>query len=113
MCYQLVSVTQLTFSSYERILNRIMDDDRPPSARSMAMRILEQMSCSYRPLKKYEILDGISLRPGYTILSKTKIHKDALDLCRPLIEDGPSNTIEFVHFSVKELSTRTRIKFIR
>jgi hypothetical protein len=25
-----------------------------------------------------------------------------LDLCRPLIEDGPSDTVEFVHFSAKE-----------
>jgi hypothetical protein len=81
-----------------------MGSDRPPSARSEAMRILEWLAYSYRPLKSYEILDGITLRPGTTIL-KTKTQKQVLDLCRPLVEDGPTNTIEFVHFSAKELST--------
>jgi hypothetical protein len=79
-----------------------MDDDRPSFAKSIAIRTLEWMACSYRPLKSYEILDGITLRPDFPILGKTKTHRDALDLCRPLIEDGPSNTIEFVHFSAKE-----------
>jgi hypothetical protein len=73
------------------------------NARSMAIRILEWMACSYRSLKNYEILDGIAFRPRCTALnSKTKIHRQVLDLCRPLIEDGPSNTVDFVHFSAKE-----------
>jgi len=71
------------------------------------------MSCSYRLLKSYEILDGISFRAaeqngityrsGCTILnSMTKTQREVLDLCNPLIEDGPGNTINFVHFSAKE-----------
>jgi hypothetical protein len=69
----------------------------------MAIKILEWMACSFRTLKGYEILDGIAFRPGVTSLnSKTKIDKAVLDHCRPLIEDGPLNTVEFVHFSAKE-----------
>jgi hypothetical protein len=71
------------------------------------------MSCSFRPLKSYEILDGISFRLSESIGTKyrpacttldatTQMQRDVLDLCRPLIEDGPGNTIDFVHFSAKE-----------
>jgi hypothetical protein len=71
------------------------------------------MSCSYRLLKSFEILDGISYRAAEhsndayrsscIILDKTtKVQRDVLDLCKPLIEDGPGNTIDFVHFSAKE-----------
>jgi len=72
------------------------------------------MSCSYRLLKSYEILDGISFRAAEysnnitgrsscTILNdSTKLRKEVLDLCKPLIEDGPGNTLDFVHFSAKE-----------
>jgi hypothetical protein len=80
-----------------------MDESRPSDTRSTAVRILEWMSCSYRPLKIHEILDGIVFRVGCTTLNReTKFRKEVLDLCRPLIEDGPSNTIVFVHFSAKE-----------
>lgn len=73
------------------------------NASALAIRILEWMACSYRPLKSYEILDGISFRPGRTRLdSRMRIQKEVLDICRPLIEDGPSDTINFVHFSAKE-----------
>jgi hypothetical protein len=61
------------------------------------------MACSYRILKSYEILDGIAFDASTTTLTpKTKVRKDILDLCRPLIEDGPAGTVDFVHFSAKE-----------
>jgi hypothetical protein len=74
------------------------------------------MSCSYRLLKSYEILDGISFRaaeysnatyrPSCTVIDEaTKFQIGVLDLCKPLIEDGPGNTIDFVHFSAKEQAT--------
>ncbi|CCD50121.1 similar to NACHT domain protein [Botrytis cinerea T4] len=90
-------------AAYGRILDRIMDPSNPETARFMAIRILEWMACCYRVLKNYEILDGVAIdRSNWTLTSKTKIGKRALDLCRPLIEDGPANTVEFVHFSVRE-----------
>ncbi|CAG8975822.1 hypothetical protein HYALB_00009402 [Hymenoscyphus albidus] len=90
-------------AAYGRILDRIMDPTNPPNARNMAIRILGWMACSYRALKSYELLDGIAFDATNTILnSKTRIRRDILDLCRPLIEDSPTGTIDFVHFSAKE-----------
>jgi hypothetical protein len=87
-------------TSYGRILERIMKGS------SVAIRILEWIACSYRPLRAYEILDGIAFKPGCTSLnSRTKVHRGVLNLCRPLIEDGPSDTLEFVHFSAKRYET--------
>jgi hypothetical protein len=92
----------------------MLDERNSSNAISIAIRILEWMCCSYRLLKNYEILDGILFRagehsnsttnrPGCTILdNSTKLQKDVLDLCKPLIEDGPANTVDFVHFSAKE-----------
>jgi len=68
------------------------------------------MACSRRPLRGYEILDGIAFRPGCTTLnSRTKVHREVLDLCRPLIEDGPSDTLDFVHFSAKRWDTVSKL----
>ena len=83
------------------------------NAQFLAIRILEWMACSFRVLKTHEVLDGITFRsasqigtnfrPACLVLdSRTQVHADVLDLCRPLIEEGPSNTVEFVHFSAKE-----------
>jgi hypothetical protein len=61
------------------------------------------MSCSFRRLKIFEIVDGISIRPDSICLdSTTKLQRRVLDLCRPLVEDGPSDTLVFVHFSAKQ-----------
>ena len=68
----------------------------------IAIRILEWMACSYRPLRACENLDGIAFKPGSTSLNaRAKVHRDVLDLCRPLIEDGPADTVDFVHFSAQ------------
>lgn len=80
-----------------------MDPTNSRNARYMAIRILGWMACAYRTLKIYELLDGIAFEASSTTLnSKTKIRKDILDLCRPLIEEGPGGTTDFVHFSAKE-----------
>ncbi|KAI9640653.1 hypothetical protein NHQ30_010957 [Ciborinia camelliae] len=90
-------------SAYGRILERIMDPKNPERVKQMAMRILEWMACSYRVLKSYEIIDGIAFDGSNTTLTaRTKNRREVLDRCRPLIEDGPSNTVEFVHLSAKE-----------
>jgi hypothetical protein len=80
-----------------------MDDNNSEYAKSMAIKILEWLACSHRVLKIYEVLDGIAFQPGSTTLdNSTQLRREVLDLCRPLIEDGPSNTVDFVHFSAKE-----------
>lgn len=72
------------------------------SSCEIAIRILEWMACSCRLLKVYEILDGIVFIPNCTTLNEgTKYRRQVLNLCQPLIEDGPSDTVDFVHFSAK------------
>jgi hypothetical protein len=80
-----------------------MDPSNSRNAGYMSIRILRWMACSYRILKSYELLDGIAFDALNTTLTpKTKVRREILDLCRPLIEDGPANTVDFVHFSAKE-----------
>ncbi|KAH6714004.1 hypothetical protein BKA61DRAFT_428897, partial [Leptodontidium sp. MPI-SDFR-AT-0119] len=89
--------------AYGRIIDRITDESHSNYPRSLAIRILEWIACSYRPLKTFELLDGIVFKVGCTELNnRTKMRKSVLDSCRPLIEEGPSNTVDFVHFSAKE-----------
>ncbi|KAK0110163.1 hypothetical protein ONS95_002814 [Cadophora gregata] len=100
-------------AAYERILDRIQLD---PAA-AIAINILEWMACSHRPLRIYELLDGISFRPDHpTFDSRPKMDIAVLDLCRPLIEIGPSCVLDFVHFSAKEFilknGTRDRNPFV-
>ncbi|PVH71621.1 hypothetical protein DL98DRAFT_363413, partial [Cadophora sp. DSE1049] len=94
-------------AAYERILDRIQQD---PAA-AIAINILEWMACSHRPLRIHELLDGISFRPdNSTFHSRPKMDIDVLDLCRPLIENGPSNILDFVHFSAKEYIVKSGTK---
>jgi hypothetical protein len=54
-------------------------------------------------MKVYELLDGVVFHSSCTELNeRTKLKRGILDLCRPLIENGPANTVDFVHFSAKE-----------
>ena len=69
-----------------------------------AIRILEWVACSFRILKAHEIQDGILFHISDMVLDEsTKLVDGFLDLCKPLIEDGPKNTVDFVHYSAKEL----------
>lgn len=68
-----------------------------------ALKILEWLACSFRPLKVYEIQDGITFGPENTFLTdETKLKPGFVDLCKPLIEEGPGGTVDFVHYSAKE-----------
>ncbi|KAF2191711.1 hypothetical protein K469DRAFT_804454 [Zopfia rhizophila CBS 207.26] len=68
-----------------------------------ALRILKWMCFSQRPMKYYELLNGVASTPqNPTLCEDSKMVKQALDLCKPLIEELPDGNIMFVHFSVKE-----------
>ena len=72
------------------------------ASREKAVRVLEWIACSYRILKAHEILDGIVFKGSASLTDRTKLNRSILDLCKPLIEEGPGDTIDFVHFSAKE-----------
>jgi hypothetical protein len=93
----------LTRFRYGRILVRIVNSNNSRNTNSLAIRTLGWIACSYRPMKVHELLDGVSFNYSNTILTPTtKIHKQVLDLCRPLIEEGPCTAVNFLHFSAKE-----------
>jgi hypothetical protein len=71
--------------------------------REKATRILEWMALAKRPLKKFELLDGVTLHRGNSQLNeKTRLWEQVIDLCKPFVEDGPNETIVFIHFTVRE-----------
>jgi hypothetical protein len=87
---------------YGRILHRVLNELTVRES-AWALRILEWLACSFRPLKIYEIQDGITFNLDNTVLSDvTKLNSDFVDLCKPLIETGPGSTVDFVHYSAKE-----------
>jgi hypothetical protein len=83
-------------------LTRIQSQPRAES-RDKAKRVLEWIACAERPVKKFEVQDGIALHDENLVLNDdTKVSKNVFDLCKPLVEDGLNGTIRFVHSSVKE-----------
>lgn len=95
-------VAMLTKYRYQPILDSIMRVLSPRDA-TRAIRILEWLAYTFRPLKISEIQDGITFSTkGIVQGNETKLGESIIDLCRPLIEEGPGNTVEFVHFSAKE-----------
>jgi len=64
------------------------------------------MACSFRPLKAFEIQDGLVFEAADSVLNDdTKPVRNLLDLCKPIIEESIGDTVEFVHFSAKELDS--------
>jgi hypothetical protein len=83
-------------------LERIRDQYSEYS-RHKAIRILEWMACSFRPLKVHEIQDGIFFEPDNMELNQeTKLHPSVIEVCKPIIQIGVNKTLAFVHFSAKE-----------
>ena len=86
--------------------------DLSSSSREKALQILRWVACSFRVLKIYEVLDGVVFERNASLSERTKLNRNILDLCKPLIEIGPGETVEFVHFSAKEYSINLSILFI-
>jgi hypothetical protein len=84
---------------YQRILDFVKKGLAPREA-AYATRILEWLACSFRPLKIREIQDGITFHTKG--IDGKKLDKTIVDLCKPLIEEAPGNTVDFVHYSAKE-----------
>jgi hypothetical protein len=90
------------YSRYDRVVNHIRRQIDTPD-REKATRILKWMTLAKRPLKKFELLDGVTLHRGNSQLNeKSRLWEQVIDLCKPLVEDGPNETIVFIHFTVRE-----------
>jgi len=101
MCF-VASRIKLKPPRYGRVLEHI-SRRLHPQQQIIAMQILEWVAFARRPLKPYEILSGVGLGQRVnTIDDHTKLSETTLDLCLPLIERGPRNTIILAHFTVKE-----------
>lgn len=66
-------------------------------------RIFEWILFSEAPstIRKHEILIGMSLHEEQISLDRdTRPFPNALDICKPLIEDGPGGTVALIHSTV-------------
>ena len=93
------------FCRYESILTRLRSYG-DEYQRLRAERILGWLAFAYRPLKAWEICDGIVFHEGEILNEETKLGAGMLDICKPLIEEHDSETIALVHFSAREYAPK-------
>lgn len=90
--------------AYGLILSRFRDLNM--SERNRVFRILFWICVAYRPIGIHDLADGISLKPGQTILSRRTrsgdYDRDILNICAPLIEKSGNGSLGLVHFTAKE-----------
>jgi hypothetical protein len=100
-----VKTSQTSFQAnvyrYGRIIEELRQDD--PDRLKRATALLSWIACADRPLKTYEVLDGVVLcKDPYQLKESTKLTSQVLNRCKPLIEIDASGNVSFVHFTVKE-----------
>jgi hypothetical protein len=87
---------------YGRILQRIRNDI-PPSSFHKVTTALSWVAFADRPLKTYELLDGIALSTWpHRIDASTWLPQQALERYKPLIEFEMDGVVTFIHSSVRE-----------
>ncbi|KAM0794096.1 hypothetical protein BDR22DRAFT_815754 [Usnea florida] len=94
---------------YERILTRICGSGKTPNQR-IAIRILQWMVVTRRPLKRSELESGIILHEQVSrITTSNRPRGDVLSLCYPLldVEDDPGSPVRFTHFTAQEYLRKT------
>ena len=91
--------------AYGRILSRI-DCLCPVQLRQRAFSILYWVCAARRPISIHEVVDGIVLHPGQTILNRrTRSNdpgRDIVGLCAPLLEVLGKGILDLVHHSARE-----------
>ncbi|RFU29393.1 hypothetical protein B7463_g6916, partial [Scytalidium lignicola] len=87
--------------AYQRLLDRIQKK-HGENHRQKAHFILHWIAGSFRTLKTYEVQNGVVLASEGTLNDSNCLPRSIFDLCKPIIEEGPGNTIRFVHFSAKQ-----------
>lgn len=94
-------IPRANFCSYENILTRLQSRG-DEYQRLRAERILGWLAFARRPLKAWEICDGLVFHEGEILNEETKLGAGVLDICKPLIEEHDGGTIALVHFSARE-----------
>ncbi|KAF1982150.1 hypothetical protein K402DRAFT_397887 [Aulographum hederae CBS 113979] len=99
-------------SLYERILERWKD--RPNV--STSYRIFNWLTYATRPIRKHELQQGIGLhhhnKKSFEVSEGSRQSNKVFGLCKPLLEDGPNDTIRFVHTSVQQYLLKRNDAFI-
>ncbi|KAL9622931.1 MAG: hypothetical protein Q9160_002649 [Pyrenula sp. 1 TL-2023] len=99
------SVVDRLPKGYKSILDRIgkyPDENQQLHAR----KILGLMAFALRPLRYYEVCDGLVFQDDHGVLNEdTRVGKGILNICKPLIEEQTAGLMSLVHFSVKEYLT--------
>ena len=90
--------------AYGRILSRI--HGLSSKLKDRALRILFWVCTAYRPVTIHEVADGITLKPGQTVLNRKRrpenVDRDILDICAPFLERSNRGILDMVHFSARE-----------
>jgi ankyrin repeat protein len=90
--------------TYERILANISEDDK-----ELAFRIFQWLTCSLRPMKLQEVIEGIALELEDTMIDPEAFlndPEDIIEICGSLVSlDLDRGTVSLGHFSVREFLT--------
>jgi hypothetical protein len=87
---------------YERIV-RNMCNSRNSLSCTRATAILRWIAFAQRPIRLNELLHGLAHTPAELnpVIQSVPV-PTVLELCKPLVEQYPDGSINFVHFSVQE-----------
>ncbi|KAF2458815.1 hypothetical protein BDY21DRAFT_212358 [Lineolata rhizophorae] len=103
-------------SDLEKLYLKLLENvfhDRKAEDRDITVRILEWVAFAKRPMRKHEIITGISLRPGiHKLTNETRLWDSAMDLAKPFIEEGATGFVSFVHFTVQEFLIKRSGNFL-
>lgn len=85
---------------YGKLLERIQNNCIASRSDSKVRRIFGWLLFAEKKqaIRKRDILLGSSIHEGSVVLQKnTKPFPNSLDICKPLIEDGPGGTVSLIH----------------
>lgn len=86
--------------SYCRLLERIQNNCIASRNDFKVRRIFGWLLFAEKKqaVRKRDVLLGSSIHEGSAVLQKsTKPFPNSLDICKPLIEDGPGDTVSLIH----------------
>ncbi|GIJ89554.1 DNA-directed RNA polymerase II subunit RPB1 [Aspergillus pseudoviridinutans] len=87
---------------YEKVVRNSLENASDTN-RNVMLRILSWIIYGIKPLRKFEIISGASIHARNVDFSEQyRLRDGALELCKPLLEEGRNETVRFIHFTVRE-----------